>query len=360
MSGEATATARIAGTCPDDLLSRIATLARQSELDVSVADGTLRVTLHSAKVDLAQDGGGLFIDIRARDAATLSAIREFLLHMLDHAAPGLTDLASWQGDIARNRAPLNFSLATVRRTWRAAPNFLRIELDCPDTPRLATGGGMHFSLLLPPGGRAPVWPRLDGGGRTVWPRGQDALHRAAYTFVDLWPEAGRFTFDLFEHEGGRATAWAKAVRPGETVGITGPGSGDFPPGANLLIAGDETAFPAIRRILERSDPARQGDVLIEVGGAQDICAVPAPGGMRLRWVRRDCGETLWDHLRDMSPPAGPDRYVWIAAEKDLVRKAKARFKGEFGLGPDEGYFAYYWTAAPSRTPNDLDAEAGAS
>ena len=35
---------------------------------------------------------------------------------------------------------------------------------------------------------------------------------------------------------------------------------------------------------------------------------------------------------------------WIAAEKDLVRKAKARFRDTLGIGPKDGYFAYYWEA----------------
>lgn len=67
--------------------------------------------------------------------------------------------------------------------------------------------------------------------------------------------------------------------------------------------------------------------------------------MRLIWVLRERGETLWDHLRDRPAPKGDSRFVWITAERTLVRKAKARFRGALGLRPDEGYFAYYWTDA---------------
>ena len=96
------------------------------------------------------------------------------------------------------------------------------------------------------------------------------------------------------------------------------------------------------RLDDRCD--RRGDVLSEVGNAEDICDMPRPEGLRLSWLLRARGEALWDRLAGMEPPAGPDRYVWIAAEKDLVRKAKARFRDTLGVGPDEGYFAYYWTA----------------
>jgi NADPH-dependent ferric siderophore reductase len=64
----------------------------------------------------------------------------------------------------------------------------------------------------------------------------------------------------------------------------------------------------------------------------------------LTWIIRNRGETLWNHLATADPPEGPDRYVWIAAEKALVRKAKARFRDSLGIGPKEGYFAYYWEA----------------
>lgn len=344
MTYTANATARIDGALPDDLLPHLAAHAREVELAVEERRAALTFKAPQARVELTRDAAGLSLAIDAADAVVLQPIREYLLHMLDHAQPGLSDSATWQGDIARDVAPLNFSVATLRGTSRVAPNFLRVELDCPDTRRLAEGAGMHFSLLLPPEGRAPVWPRLDGNGRTVWPKGEDALHRAVYTFVELRPEEGRFTFDVFEHEGGRATTWARSAQPGVQVGITGPGSGDFPPGRDMLIAGDETALPAIRRILEHSDPARRGDVLIEVGSGEDICDLRHPEAMRVTWLRRDRGAGLWDHLCRMAPPPGPDRYVWIAAEKALVRKSKARFRGEFGLGAGEGYFAYYWEA----------------
>jgi NADPH-dependent ferric siderophore reductase len=83
---------------------------------------------------------------------------------------------------------------------------------------------------------------------------------------------------------------------------------------------------------------------MEVGADDDICDLPRPGGMDLTWIIRNRGETLWNHLATADPPEGPDRYVWIAAEKALVRKAKARFRDSLGIGPKEGYFAYYWEA----------------
>lgn len=338
------AAATFQGELPGDLMTLVAAHAREAELGLEETDTSLVVTVPLAKVVMRRAASTLQVRIDAVDAMALQNIRDYLLYILDHAAPGLVVAGGWQGDIVRNRQPLNFCTATLHSVRRVAPNFLRVEVDCADVQRLADGRGMHFSLLLPPEDRAPVWPRLDDNGRTVMPTGQDQLHRAVYTFVDLDPIRGRFTFDVFEHEHGRATTWARAAQRGAIVGITGPGSGEFPTGREILMAGDETALPAIRRILEHSPTDRRGTVLLEVGTNDDICDLPRPSGIELTWLVRNRGETLWDILATTPLPQGPDRYVWVAAEKELVRKAKLRFRQGLGIGATEGYFAYYWQA----------------
>ena len=174
------------------------------------------------------------------------------------------------------------------------------------------------------------------------PEGEDSLHRAVYTFVDFHRDAGRFTFDVFEHDGGRTTEWARKATRGEAVAIMGPGGGSLPEGDRLMMAGDETALPAIRRILEQSAPDRAGCVVIEVGSRADICTLPVPDGMTLSWTVRDEGGTLWDHLQDWTVPARAS--LWIAAEKALARKARARFRDAQGVGRERSYLAMYWTA----------------
>ena len=340
----ASATARYSGDMAEDLLPHIASHAREVDLQVQETEGSLVVTLPHARVAFEREQTVMQVRIDAADAVNLHNIREYVLYILDHVSPGIAAEAVWEGDITHSSTPPSFTTATVEKIWRVAPSVLRIEMSCADTRRLAEGKGMHFSLLLPPDETAPIWPQLDENGRTVWPKGKDALHRAVYTFVSLDEDEGRFTFDLFEHEGGRATGWAQTARPGEVVGIMGPGSGDFPPGRDLLIAGDETALPAIRRILSHSAPDRQGRVLLEVESARDICDLPHPDAMEITWVLREKGSELWDHLENTDLPASQDRYVWVAAEKELVRKAKKRFRDQLGLCHDRGYFAYYWAS----------------
>ncbi|RVV98831.1 siderophore-interacting protein [Mesobaculum littorinae] len=344
MTRTSNASATFAGPLPPDLLPQIAGFAQDVDLHVVRSDTALRLAAPRARIDLAVAPASLAVRVEAEDISVLHMMRDYLLYLLDQAAPGLASGEDWQGDILRNRLPPNFCTATVRSVRRVAPRFLRVELECAETGRLAREPGMHFALLLPPRGREPVWPRLDGAGRTVLPEGADRLHRAAYTFVDLDPDRGRFTFDVFEHEGGRTTAWARTAEAGEVVGITGPGSGDLPPGRDVLIAGDETALPAIRWILAASPADRRGRAFVEVGTAAEICDMQRPEGVTMTWLRRDRGEGLWDVLSTADLPGGPDRYVWVAGEKQLLRKAKLRFRTTLGLGAKEGYFAHYWEA----------------
>lgn len=118
----------------------------------------------------------------------------------------------------------------------------------------------------------------------AWPENRAAPHRAVYTLVEVPPEEGWFSVDLFEHPGGVATGWASIASPGDVVGIMGPAGGAAPPGERLILAGDETALPAIRRILQGFTPDRRGAVLLEVD-APDLCvALPAPPRMAVTWA----------------------------------------------------------------------------
>ncbi|MEM9128460.1 MAG: siderophore-interacting protein [Pseudomonadota bacterium] len=337
-------TARFDGGFSEEMIKHCADHIRDADIPVEVNGAGLRVALPGVKVELARDPSGLFIEINAADAVTLQQTREYLMNLLDHVEPNSTASMVWTGEFRRNDLPLNFYKAKVCAVRRVARKFLRVELECAGTQALKDGEGMHFSLLLSPEKQTPVWPRLDENGRTVWPNGSDSLHRAVYTFVEFDLDNQRFTFDVFEHKGGRTTEWAHNTKFGDVVGVIGPGSGGFPDGEHLLIAGDETALPAIRRILERSDSKRRGEAFVEVESDGDICKMPRPKGMELNWVIRNKGESLWDHLFCCSLPKSDSRFVWVAAEQKLVRRAKSRFRAELGLRQNEGYFAYYWVA----------------
>ncbi|MFT3687445.1 siderophore-interacting protein [Paenirhodobacter sp.] len=328
------------GPLPDDFLSHMRMHLTEYGYAPRDAEGWTEIDIGPAVVRLRT--GPLRIEFLGTSEAQRHQLREMALYLLDHLCPEAGAGIVWQGFPPFEGAPPSFHLGRLAGRRRISPGFMRIDLDCADTAALTTGG-MHFSLLLPPDDAAPEWPRLSPEGRTIWPGGKAQLHRAAYTFVTLDPGAGRFSFDIFLHPGSRTSDWAEQAPLGAPVGLTGPGGGDFPPGERILLAGDETALPAIRRILEHSAPDRHCTVLIEADNPEDHLLDPPPACKALRWVDRG---GLWEALRETPAPEGPDRFVWVAAEQDTVRRAKAHFRATAGLAAREGYFSSYWTGKP--------------
>ncbi|MCE6951500.1 siderophore-interacting protein [Cereibacter sphaeroides] len=332
------------GALPDDLLARLAEEMAEHGIAPAWEGRTLRAELPEGRAVIALGSRGLTARVTARDALHLHQIREGMAHLVEHVLPGSAAALAWTGDLdPAGSMPPNLQLAGIVSVDRFGSSFLRVELSCPGAAAFARGG-MHFSLLLPPRGRAPVWPRIDARGRTIWAEGAEALHRAAFTFVEVDPGRGRIVFDVFDHAGGPAADWIRHARKGETVALMGPGGGEAPPGDVVLLAGDETALPAIRHILERSDAGRRGHVILEIGRPEDRTALTAPPGITVDWVLRDRPGAFWQRLLDAPlPPVGENRFVWIAAEQALVRRAKRHFRA-LGIAREESCFAAYWAA----------------
>ncbi|WP_226621814.1 siderophore-interacting protein [Alloyangia pacifica] len=331
-------TSRFDGALPEGFVTRLRAQLEDYGIPLEQRGTQLTARYAQAEIDLRLDHTGFAVQIAAEGEVPLHQCRESMIYFLDLALPEASTRMTWSG-IGATRTPPNFHLASVLGTRRITPNFLRVEMACEGIAALLTGG-MHFSLLLPPEGTSPRWPELTEQGRTIWPDGACALHRAAYTFVWLDAEAGRFAFDIFEHEGGRTTDWARRAVPGETVGVMGPGGGDFPEATHLLLAGDETALPAIRRILEHAPANARGTVILETASEQDRPALTVPEGIELRWLSRGDAGGLAAALEEITD-IEDGQFVWVAAEKAIARTAKARFKA-LGLPRERGYFSAYW------------------
>ncbi|OBI87301.1 siderophore-interacting protein [Mycobacterium asiaticum] len=102
-------------------------------------------------------------------------------------------------------------------------------------------------------------------------------------------EAGQITLDIAVHgEHGVAGQWAAAVQPGEPIHLMGP-SGAYKPDPTAdwhLLAGDESALPAIAAALEALPETAVGKAFIEVAGPDDEIELIAPEGVEVNWVLR--------------------------------------------------------------------------
>lgn len=164
------------------------------------------------------------------------------------------------------REPPRFRRVAVRRAEALSARLLRVTLAGDELAGLVVDQpAASVRLLLPSPGASdlvmPVWNgnefRLADGRRpvlrTFTPRHVDAA-------------AQELDVDVVLHGGGAAEAWATSARPGDPVAVSGPGRGyDLDPEAPaLLLAGDETALPAIAQLLEHVPAGLPVQVHVEV------------------------------------------------------------------------------------------------
>jgi NADPH-dependent ferric siderophore reductase len=234
------------------------------------------------------------------------------------------------------------------------PSVRRVVLS--GSPAAVAAAGPTVNLLVPRvGDPAPRWPRIAKDGRIVWPDGTHGISLRSYTARHQDPETGQVEIDFVLHGDGPAAAWAAAAAPGALLGVAGAGALGERTAAHLLLAGDETALPAISRILAAAPAWTQGVALLEVAGPAEEQPLSAPDGVDVRWLHRDAtppGEStlLADAVAALDRPDGDDVFAWVAAESGAVRAIRADLRGRWGLGRSQHHAIGYWRRGRAMSP----------
>ena len=323
-----------------------------------------------AGIALPKDAAGMLDEVcehfiehaevrRTGDAATLRS-EIGTAHMRIEAGRLLIDLScptqealqiTWSGPAPRTR-PATLHEITVVSASDVTPRMRRVVFACPDiTPFI--GGDMHVRLLVPPKGRAPVWPGLQEDGRIAWPRGEDALVVRAYTIRAIDEERGEIAVDFLQHPAaGIATPgadFARDARPGDKAALLGPGGGGLPQAGSILLAGDETALPAIARIAAEVPAGTRMQAIIEVEDEAEEQPLPTAGSLDVRWLHRaGSGNMLAQAALQAVAEMDDETFVWLACEREDVRRIRAALKSR-GHDRKRIYAAWYWER--ERTPS---------
>ncbi|WP_018654968.1 siderophore-interacting protein [Actinomadura flavalba] len=252
----------------------------------------------------------------------------------------------------------------VTRVARLSPTMLRVTLGGDRVDDFASGGrDQRFKLFLPhPGQDAPVVP-VDAGEDWfgAW-RALSPANRAVmrtYTARDQRP--GELDVDFALHgESGPASRWALAAQAGDPVTVLAPTSRDNsaidfrppPETKRVLLAGDETALPAIGGILAALPAGTAADVWIEVPRADDRQDLASAADVTLTWAVRGEGATLAESVRaaDVTVPG----YAWIAGESGAVKALRRHLVQTLGVDRRAVKFTGYWRRGASE--EDLLAE----
>jgi NADPH-dependent ferric siderophore reductase len=182
-----------------------------------------------------------------------------------------------------------------------SPSFLRVTFTGAELSDFASNGwDQRIKVMLPLPGRGIEDCPSDADWYGAW-RALPAERRMpirTYTVRARRPELGEVDVDFVLHGAtGPASAWAETARVGDEVVLIGPnarfpgptGGFEWHPPADascLLVAGDETAAPAICAIVETLRPGRPAKVLLEVPTPADALNVAAPEGVEITWLPR--------------------------------------------------------------------------
>ena len=243
---------------------------------------------------------------------------------------------------------------TVASVTDVTPTVRRIVLS--GTAAAVAVAGPTVNLLVPRvDDPAPAWPEVARDGRIVWPQGNHGVSLRSYTARRQDPGAGEVEIDFVLHGNGPAAAWATAARPGAPLGVAGGGPLGHRSAAWLLLAGDETALPAISRILGAAAPATRGLALVEVADAGEEQPLAAPEGVTVRWLHREGaapGQStlLADAVAALDRPDEGDLFAWVAAESATVRAIRADLRGRWGLGRAQHHAIGYWRRGRAMAP----------
>jgi NADPH-dependent ferric siderophore reductase len=243
---------------------------------------------------------------------------------------------------------------TVVSVTDVTPSVRRVLLS--GTPDAVAAAGPTVNLLVPRvGDPAPRWPRIQRDGRIVWPQGSHGVALRSYTARRQDPAGGLVEIDFVLHGDGPAAAWAAAARPGALLAVAGAASLAERPAGWLLLAGDETALPAISRLLAAAPAETTGVAYLEVAGPEEEQPLAAPAGIAVHWLHRGGtppGEStlLVDAVAALERPEGDDVFAWVGAESAAVRAIRADLRDRWGLGRAQHHAIGYWRRGRAMAP----------
>jgi NADPH-dependent ferric siderophore reductase len=290
--------------------------------------------------------------------------------------------------------------AEVRAVTRVSPNFVRVTFGGEELEEFATPGAVfdaRIKLIFPPA--SGILPPLNRDTHDWWgsylavPEEERGSMRT-YSIRDLRvTDAGTevdvdFVLHLAPGLTGPASRWASTAEVGTELFLIGPrrgatdhGGAEYAPGAapSVVLVGDETAAPAIARILEDAGRDLRGTAFIEVPSADDILSIDAPAGVDVHWLARDEDQAhgaqlipaVLSHLGDAhtnievrdvegedllwetpdysglgediaANDAPADRYFWIAGESGIVTTLRRHLVKDLGIDRSQVAFMGYW------------------
>ena len=224
------------------------------------------------------------------------------------------------------RPPPPFRRVKVLRTARLSARMCRVTLSGTEMEGFTVEQpAASVRLLLPSDGQdefvLPEWAGnqflLPSGGRpvirTLTPRRFD-------------PAGLELDVEVVIHDGGAASEWATRAQPGDESAVSGPARGYSidPEGRSFLLAGDETAIPAISQLMEGLPSVVPVHACLEIAAPDARLTMPARPGATVEWLVPQAGsapgESLVRAVADADLASGVR--VWAAGEAAAMQRIR--------------------------------------
>ena len=236
---------------------------------------------------------------------------------------------------------LRFRRVTLAAREWLTPSYVRVRLQGPElTGFQSLGADDHLRLFFPEGAPHTVEELRAAPSREYTPLawGEDWLEIEFAIHGD--PADGT---------AGVAAAWAATAPVGAVAGVGGPRGSKVLTGRPdaWLLAGDETAVPAMRRFAQAMDADAVGSIHVEVTDAAHELSIDAPAGVRVEQVHRGsgpAGAALADRLDALTAEDRPTGSVFgfVAAEQSIVKPGRSLLLDRWRLAPEQIIVKGYW------------------
>jgi NADPH-dependent ferric siderophore reductase len=224
------------------------------------------------------------------------------------------------------REPPRFREVAVQRVETRSSRLLRVTFAGPELDGLAIEQpAASVRLLLPSSDQSDLVRPSWNGNEFLLPDGRRPVIRT-FTPRRFDPAALELDLEIVVHGGGAASAWAETAQPGAPAAISGPGRGYTvdPDAEGFLLAGDETAIPAMSQLLETIPAERPVQVYVEI--ADPAARLPLPDHPRatVRWCELTggaaAGDAMFAAIREADLSDGSR--VWVAGEAAAVQRIR--------------------------------------
>lgn len=236
-------------------------------------------------------------------------------------------------------------IVSVVRTEQLSAHLIRVLVTGEKLKDFGQGwGSAHIKFLLKnPEATELILPKTTFKG-PVWP--EDAIRPfvRVYSVHHYDEAANELAVDFAIHGHGVASQWAINAKPGDEVGLAGPGGfkPTIGPADWYLFAGDLSAMSGMTALLGNLPDHAKGHAMIQVHGPEDVYEFPHPESVKITWLYDAKSSTaLIDTVTALPWPQGKVS-AWIAGENAAVIGMRKYLKEKRGLDKNSMYAMPFW------------------